>query len=68
VPARVADIDHTLDHAFGGETTHDNLALLCRHHHRLKHEGGWTVTQPTPGTLVWTSPAGRRYVREPDPP
>ncbi|HEY7176747.1 MAG TPA: DUF222 domain-containing protein, partial [Micromonosporaceae bacterium] len=37
VPARVSDIDHTVDHAFGGETTHDNLALLCRHHHRLKH-------------------------------
>lgn len=67
VPARVADIDHTVDHSAGGTTTHDNLALLCRHHHRLKHEGGWFVSQPAPGTLTWTSPAGRTYVREPDP-
>ncbi|HKE65806.1 MAG TPA: DUF222 domain-containing protein [Micromonosporaceae bacterium] len=68
VPARVADIDHTVDHSAGGTTTHDNLAVLCRHHHRLKHEGGWFVSQPAPGTLTWTSPAGRTYVREPDPP
>ena len=68
VPARAADIDHTIDHATGGLTSHDNLAILCRHHHRLKHEGGWRVTQPAPGTLVWTSPAGREYSRKPDPP
>ncbi|HZD99140.1 MAG TPA: DUF222 domain-containing protein [Micromonosporaceae bacterium] len=68
VPAQVADIDHTTDHANGGLTTHDNLAVLCRHHHRLKHEAQWQVQQPTPGTLVWISPRGRRYVRDPDPP
>jgi len=68
VPARAADIDHSIDHADGGHTNHDNLALLCRHHHRLKHAGGWQVTQPTPGTLIWTSPAGNTYRREPDPP
>jgi Domain of unknown function (DUF222) len=68
VPARVADIDHTVDHADGGLTAHDNLAVLCRHHHRLKHEGGWRVTQPEPGTLIWSSPGGHEYRREPDPP
>lgn len=68
VPARAADIDHTVDHATGGLTTHDNLAITCRHHHRLKHEGGWHLKQPTPGHLVWISPAGRRYSRDPDPP
>jgi Domain of unknown function (DUF222)/HNH endonuclease len=63
VPARAADIDHTIDHAAGGLTSHDNLAILCRHHHRLKHEGGWQVNQPEPGMLFWTSPSGREYAR-----
>jgi len=60
-PARVCDIDHTIDHASGGLTSHDNLGLLCRHHHRLKHEGGWTLTQPKPGTFEWRAPDGRIY-------
>jgi hypothetical protein len=68
VPARTADIDHTTDHAAGGPTSHDNLAVLCRHHHRLKHEGVWHATQPAPGRLVWTSPTGHTYTRDPDPP
>jgi len=68
VPARAADIDHTRDHADGGPTAHDNLAVLCRHHHRAKHQAGWTVTQPEPGHLVWKSSTGRTYHRTADPP
>jgi len=62
----VCDIDHTIDHAIGGPTSHHNLALLCRHHHRLKHEAGWHLTQPDPGTLIWTSPHGDTFTRTPD--
>ncbi|WP_163620906.1 HNH endonuclease signature motif containing protein, partial [Microbacterium sp. B35-30] len=36
-PVRRCDIDHTIDHAHGGPTSHDNLAHLCRRHHVLKH-------------------------------
>ena len=34
---------HRQHWAHGGETSLDNLVLLCFHHHRLVHEGGYTV-------------------------
>jgi Domain of unknown function (DUF222)/HNH endonuclease len=35
---------HHLDHwANGGETSPDNLTLLCTYHHRLLHEGGFRI-------------------------
>ncbi|GAA5148619.1 hypothetical protein GCM10023321_11160 [Pseudonocardia eucalypti] len=75
-PATQSEQDHTHDHQHGGPTTHTNLGPGCKHDHRLKHEGGWTVTQPQPGRFIWTSPLGRRYHTrgepitdpEPDPP
>ncbi len=42
----------------GGPTSVDNLALLCRHHHRLKtHHPGWAFTLDPDGTLHVTPPA-----------
>ena len=41
--AQRCDIDHLVPWHRGGTTDHDNLVHLCRHHHRLKHETGWTV-------------------------
>jgi uncharacterized protein DUF222 len=64
IPAHRADVDHTM--AFpDGPTTAANLGVMCRAHHRLKQDPRWTVTQPTPGTFVWTSPSTRTYTREP---
>jgi hypothetical protein len=37
--------------AHGGETSLDNLVLLCFHHHRLVHEGGYTVEDDPAGGL-----------------
>lgn len=37
--------------AHGGETTLANLVLLCWHHHRLVHEGGYTVEDDPTGGL-----------------
>ncbi|MGH3853027.1 MAG: DUF222 domain-containing protein [Pseudonocardiaceae bacterium] len=66
-PARHADLDHTVDHIHGGTTTEANSGPLCRHDHRLKHEGGWRLRQPVPGNFVWTSPLGRVYHTRPQP-
>ncbi|WP_207457116.1 HNH endonuclease [Herbiconiux sp. SYSU D00978] len=61
-PARFCDIDHTVPWADVGETTHTNLAHLCRGHHKVK-DAGWQVSQARDGTgrLDWTSPLGREY-------
>jgi Domain of unknown function (DUF222)/HNH endonuclease len=40
---RFLDGHHVHHWAKGGPTTLGNLVLLCRHHHRLVHEGGWHV-------------------------
>jgi uncharacterized protein DUF222 len=64
VPAHRADLDHTT--AFpAGPTEAANLGVMCRAHHRLKQDPRWSVTQPTPGTFVWTSPGNCTYTREP---
>lgn len=34
---------HRQHWAHGGETSLDNLVLLCFHHHRFVHEGGYTI-------------------------
>jgi hypothetical protein len=64
-PAHTADKDHTLDHAKSGLTTAPNLGDACRHDHRLKGEGGWTLHQPEAGVFRWTSRLGHTYHRRP---
>ncbi|WP_165065421.1 HNH endonuclease [Marisediminicola senii] len=63
--AKFCDIDHTIPWAGAGETTHQNLAHLCRSHHQVK-DAGWAVTQAQDGsgTVTWTSPLGRKYSTE----
>ena len=65
MPAKRCDVDHTIDHAHGGQTRDGNLALLCERHHMLKHNTAWTVTQSAGGVLEWTSPTGRVYIDKP---
>ncbi len=62
----VCDIDHTVDWAFGGGTKAANLAHLCRHHHRLKHQTNWRVEHTESG-LTWTSPTGATRLADPPP-
>jgi hypothetical protein len=51
---------HHIDHwAHGGETSLDNLVLLCGTHHRLLHEGGIGVTCTAGGRLEFRDSKGR---------
>lgn len=54
------DLDHVTPYP-AGRTCADNLAPLCRYHHRLKTHGNWQVQQLAGGRLRWTSPGGRSY-------
>jgi hypothetical protein len=61
---RFTDAHHLVHWAKGGETALDNLALLCRAHHRLVHEGGYEVRLGG-GTISFVRPDGA--VVEPHP-
>jgi hypothetical protein len=62
---RDCDLDHTTAWDDGGTTSAENLAHLCRHHHRLKHHSSWEVRHTVLG-IEWTSPTGA--IRNADPP
>jgi hypothetical protein len=52
--------------AEGGPTTLENLALLCRPHHRKVHEGGWRIQRRKDGRFV-TIPTEVRSRGKPPP-
>ena len=49
---------HVKHWADGGETSLDNLILLCPTHHRLVHEGGFDVQRLDDGAFRFTNPHG----------
>jgi hypothetical protein len=60
------DIDHTISWDENGITSATNLALLCRDHHRLKHNSKWKVEHRA-GRLHWRSPTGFASAADPPP-
>lgn len=56
---RFVDAHHIHHWAHGGNTDLSNLVLLCRHHHRLLHEGGYAVARGADDTLIFRRPDGR---------
>jgi hypothetical protein len=55
---------HHLKHWInGGETKPENLALLCDYHHRLLHEGGFTIVKEADDTLRFVTADGRTIPR-----
>ena len=49
---------HVRHWAKGGDTSLDNLILLCPFHHRLVHEGGFDVQRQGDGAFRFVSPHG----------
>ena len=66
--ARACDLDH-LDpydeHGPPGQTRPDNLAPLCRRHHRCKTSGRWRYRRRPDGTYEWAAPGGTTYLVTP---
>jgi hypothetical protein len=62
------EIDHVAPLEFGGVTTLDNLALLCRHHHRLKTYDGWVLERhgPSDADPQWSFTPQPPFGQEPD--
>lgn len=72
-PPAHTDAHHVIPWLDGGRTDVANAILLCRHHHRLVHEGGWTLHlhHPAAGThsdLTFTGPNGQHLTSRPRPP
>lgn len=54
---------HHIQHwAQGGPTSLDNLTLTCRAHHRLVHDGGYSVLRLDAKTVVYFDPQGEPVV------
>jgi len=56
--SRFVDAHHITHWADGGETSLNNLVLLCRRHHRLVHEEGFGVHSQADGHIYFTDPKG----------
>ncbi len=50
---RFVDGHHIVHWADNGETSLDNLVLLCRHHHHLVHEGGFACEKSGNGEVTF---------------
>ena len=65
---RFTDAHHVRHWADGGETKLENLVLLCRFHHRLVHEEGYTVHFPRGDRPYFLDPRMRLLSDVPPPP
>jgi hypothetical protein len=61
-PAEWTDAHHLDPWADHGQTSADRCLLLCRHHHALVHEGGWSIDLDLDtGEVNITRPGGFPY-------
>jgi hypothetical protein len=62
---RFVDGHHIQHWADGGETSLDNLVMLCRHHHHLVHEGGFVCEKSADSEISFRDQ--REYLLDPSP-
>ena len=65
VDARSCDLDHTIPYDQNGppgQTRPENLACLCRRHHRAKTTGRWRYLRTPDGDYLWHGPYGTTYL------
>jgi len=63
---RFVDAHHIQHWADGGETSMNNLVLLCRRHHRLVHEEEFGLSRGIDGSIKFTLPDGKIISPGPD--
>jgi 5-methylcytosine-specific restriction endonuclease McrA len=63
---RFVDAHHIRHWVDGGETSMDNLVLLCRRHHRLVHEEGFGLKRGADGAINFSLPDGKVIPPGPD--
>ena len=56
---RFVDAHHIQHWADGGETSVENLVLLCSFHHKMVHEGGYSVQRDQAGEIFFRRPDGK---------
>jgi hypothetical protein len=56
--SRFVDAHHITHWADGGETSLNNLVLLCRRHHRMVHEEGFSIHSQAGGQVIFADPQG----------
>jgi hypothetical protein len=59
-PPAWCEAHHLVHWLHGGPTDLQNLALVCRAHHRAVHEGGWRLGRDPDGHLTATPPHRRQ--------
>jgi len=68
-PAVYCDVHHLRHREDGGETSLDNLTLLCQFHHDVCiHRRGWQLTLHPDGTTQARSPDGKQVLHSHAPP
>ena len=63
--ARACDVDHITPYEENGppgQTRPENLAVVCRRHHRAKTFRRWRYHRTPAGSYQWTGPHGQTYL------